>query len=194
MTTMHRVRVSYSGVVVGPSVSTLFFVPAAPTDATAQAVVNKVGAFLTAIKASFAGGQSWTVLGNVDDIDAVNGNLQGFHAVTQATDGGSASGDPLPPANQLNLRLDTGVVVNGRRLRGHWYLPGYGEFGSNGAPSGAIFASVAGAAAALYGGTNPMVVWHRPNPPGTGATNGTITNVSGITVAPKFAILRSRRD
>lgn len=194
MTVIHRVRVSYTGVVVGPSVSTLFFVPTAPTDATAQAVVTKVATFLTAIKASFAGGQAWTVLGNVDDIEATNGSLVGFHAVTQATDGGSASGDPLPPAIQLNLRLDTGQVVNGRRLRGHWYVPGYGEFGSNGAPTGAIFTSVAGAAAALYGGTNPMVVWHRPSPPNSGATNGTIHNVNGITVAPKFAVLRSRRD
>jgi hypothetical protein len=179
---------------VGPSVSTLFLIPATPTDATAQACVTKVATFLTAIKASFAGGQTWTVLGNVDDIDDHTGDLQGFHAVTPATDGGSASGDPLPPANQLNLRLETGQVINGKRFRGHWYLPGFGEFGSNGAPSGAIFANVAGAAAALYGGANPLVVWHRPKGPHGSIANGQAQNVTSIGVAPKFAVLRSRRD
>lgn len=191
---MHRIRVNYSGVVVGPSVSTIFFIPAVPTDATAQACVNKVGTFLTAIKSSFAGGQSWTVSGFVDDIDDHTGDLQGFHAVTQATDGGSASGDPLPPAVQLNLRIETGQIINGRRFRGHWYLPGFGEAGSNGAPSGAIFANVAAAAPALLTGTNPLVVWHRPKGPHGSIANGVAQNSTSMTVVPKFAVLRSRRD
>lgn len=194
MTTMHRIRVNYTGYVVGASVSTLFFIPSTPTDATAQACVTKVAAFLTAVKAGFVSPTGWTVQGAVDDVDDHTGDLTGFHAVTSASDGGSASGNPPPPSLQANLRLATGQVINGKRLQGHWYIPGPAGVNAGGLLTATLPPLVATNAPALIGGTNPMQVWHRPRGLHGSIAQGVAQNVTGMTVAPKLAVLRSRRD
>jgi hypothetical protein len=194
VTSMHRIRVLWTGSVVGPAVSTLFLVPTAPTDATAQACVTKVGAFLTGIKAGIGAGTTWSVSGNVDDVDGVTGDLTGFHAVTASNDGGSATGQPAPPANQVNIRLETGQIVNGHRVRGHLYIPGYSQFDSLGHVTGTIVSSTATAAPAFLSATNPPVVWHRPVGRHGATRPGAIFTITSMNVAPKMAVLRSRRD
>jgi hypothetical protein len=193
-TTMHRIRVNYTGYVVGPAVSTLFFSPGTPTDATAAACVTKVAAFLTAIKSGVVSPTAWTVQGAVDDIDSDTGDLVGFHNGSSATDGGSASGNPPPPSLQANLRLNTSIVFNRRRVLGHWYLPGPAGVNAAGSPTGALLTTVAANYATLIGGTAPMLVFHRPKGPHGTVQHGLAVQVQSITVAPKLAVLRSRRD
>lgn len=194
MAVLHRIRVNYTGYVVGTSVSTLFFAPASPTDATALASVNKVAAFLTAIKAGFISPTAWTVQGAVDDVDSVTGDLTGFHSVASASDGGSGSGSPPPPSLQANLRMPTNVIIDGRRLLGHWYIPGPAGVNAAGLITATLPPLVASNYPALIASPNPMVVWHRPKGPHGSIAGGTAVNVQSIAVAPKLAVLRSRRD
>lgn len=194
MVNMHRVRVQWTGFVNGPSVSTVFFLPGTDTSANAQSEVNRMGAFLTAIKSSLYSALTWTVSGNVDVIDDITGNLQGSWGVTPVTDGGSGTINPVPQANQLNIRLETGVVFNGKRRRGHLYIPGSDTFNAGGSPSGAIVTQVPANIGALLGPTNPLVVWRRPIVPPAGSVPGTSYPVTSGVLQSKYAVLRSRRD
>lgn len=194
MTIMHRVRLQYTGFVNGPAVSTLFFVPTTPTDSTAQAAVDRVRDFMVAIKPYIYAACTWTVSGQVDDVDSVSGDLQSSHAVVDRSDGGSGSINPVPPANQLMYRFETGQVVNGKRIRGHLYIPGSDTFNAAGQPSGGIVTASPAALSALVGTTTPLVVWSRPVGPHGAVRPGNARSIISSTLRSKYAILRSRRD
>lgn len=194
MVAMHRVRLQWTGFVSGPAVSTLFFTPSADSSANAQTVVNRVAAFMTSIKSSIYGSCTWTVSGQVDVIDDHTGDLNGSWGVTGASDGGSGSVNPVPQANQLNIRFETGVVYNGKRVRGHMYIPGSCTFNAAGAPSGAILTQVPANMAALLGPTHPLTIWRRPIGPHGSINNGLGYPATAGLLQPKYAVLRSRRD
>lgn len=194
MVELMRMRVTYSGgSLVGTCVSTLHYTPTGSDAADAAAGQSKSAALFAAIKSTFAPGIV-TFLGQADFIDQATGDLLRSVNIANVTDGGSASGEPLPPANQVNLRMETGVILNGKRLRGHWYLPLAAEASSNGNLTGSIFANLATAKAAWLAGAVRPVVYHRPVGPHGSTRPGTSAVVSDVVAQPKFAVLRSRRD
>lgn len=194
MAEIMQVRVAYTGgTIVGNAVSTLYFTPTGSDTADATAARDKLAAFFSAIKANFC--QVVYHFGNtVDFLEGTTGVLLRSVSVPETIDSGSASGDALPAANQLNLRFETGVIVNSRRLRGHWYMPGFAEASSNGNPSGSIFTTVASAKVALLAGSVRPIVWHRPKGVHGSVALGLTAVATDALVIPKFAILRSRRD
>lgn len=195
MAAIQRLKVFYSGnAVVGTAVSTLHFTGTGSATADATAAQTKIFNLLEAIKATFPGGSLWTVSGQVDTIESTTGDLVSSIAIADVFSGGSASGEALPAANQLHLRFETGVILRGRRLRGHWYIPNVAELASNGNLSGAIYASLAAAKAAFMAGGIVPLVYNRPVGPHGGTRLGQAVVVNDVIARPKFAILRSRRD
>lgn len=194
MSEMLQCRITYTGgSLVGPAVSTIYFNGTGSDTADATAARDKLAAFFAACKTNFCQ-VNYTFGGVTDIIQSTTGALIRSVTVPTTLDAGSASGDALPAANQLNVRFETGVIFNSRRVRGRWYMPGFSEASSNGRPSGSINANVAGAKAALLAGTVVPVVWHRPKDTPAGHVDGAAVAVSDVSVVQSFAILRSRRD
>src|SRR4029453_11488130 len=113
---------------------------------------------------------------------------QASAAVVTGTAGGGYSG----PSGVV-MRLETGVFVAGRRLRGRSFLvPMAGSIqDTNGTvaatPLGTL--NTAAAAAVTASGTS-WLVWHRP----VGGSGGSVSPVTSAGIPDKIAVLRSRRD
>jgi hypothetical protein len=93
----------------------------------------------------------------------------------------------------MKLRFATATVVGNRRLRGGIYLGPIADFAitSTGAIQSAANAAVASAYQAMISGIGPRLqVYHRP----VGGSGGVAGDVTGVTVMPLPAVLRSRRD
>jgi len=133
----------------------------------------------------------------VDVLDELNGSLINSFAITppaRVTGTGVSSAAPVEVAG--GLVLDTGTVVNGRRLRGRLFISPLAQAAQQGVtpPAGTITA-INAMGVALIGATPPFatapcVVWRRP----TTSTAGLTRNVISATIAGKWFVLRSRRD
>jgi hypothetical protein len=98
---------------------------------------------------------------------------------------------------QGGVSLITNTIVRGRRLRGHFNMPGPTETfnQANGLPTAGYQTTIAAASANLITDTDPqLVVWSRPTLDGTLVIAGSTGAVSAVIVAGKFFTLRSRRD
>jgi hypothetical protein len=129
-------------------------------------------------------------------IEASTGVLTGAFAGTDPTTVvGGAVGDLLPRQTQGLLRLNTSTVIGGRRVRGRLFIPGALESDNSSAqPTGTYLSDLNVAAATLLaaGATaSSLVVWHRPTP---GVGGGASPAVTGVSAAPTWSVLRSRRD
>jgi len=132
----------------------------------------------------------------VDEIEETNGNivnqvLAGAPAALAFTGAGSL----MPLQTQLVAQYQTGLFLNGRRVRGRSYIPGIvvgaGTAGGNPAPA---TLTALGAFNAALGTTiiTPMTqrVWHRPNSAGVGGLSAAVTT---RTAGASFGVMRSRR-
>lgn len=106
----------------------------------------------------------------------------------------TSTGDLLPRSTQALVRFQTGTFVNGRRLQGHQFIPGWTENSNSGLA--ALQPSATGALANynLALGTTVVTamnqrVWHRPG----GVAPGQSAIVSSRTVSGQWATLKSRR-
>lgn len=192
---MYRVRTTFLGLGGQPWLHTFYYTSATFDATSAQQSVDGARDFWAAMKSSMVSSVTWTVSGTVDEILDTTGGLLGSLTVTARSDGGSATGDMLPPAIQGLIRWDTGVIVRGKRLRGHSYLPGSNETqnGSTGLPAGNIIANAAAAVTAgAFTPTPDLLVWSRPN-----AVKGYVGQAHPVIAGsfqPQWAVLRSRRD
>lgn len=194
---MIRVRTLWTGGVVGGGVSTHYFLATAPPNtAQAQALVDRVRDFWAQLKPAILSTNTYTVSGVCDDLNYGSGVLQTSITVTSRSDGGSGSGEQLPPANQALIRWETGQFINGKRFRGRTFIPGITETCSNGAPTGVLLTAVPAAVTAIdpTNASFPLVIWHRPLNPGPGGSGGDAKGVTSGALQGKFAVLRSRRD
>lgn len=125
-------------------------------------------------------------------LNQFTGELEGVFAV--ATGAGGVGSDNAAYNRAAGARIDwqTGIVVAGRRIQGRTYVVplGTGAFDSNGLVSAPGIAALAAAGNALRTGLQTdggnLVVWSR--------TTGATAPVTGVTIPPKGAILRGRRD
>lgn len=198
MTIIMRIRTVLSGWQGGPGLGTHYFLPGTAGGVTADAVdcAARVRAFWNAAAGIFPTVMGFQVSGSVDLIEAVDGSLTGgLSGGSPAGTAGSNANTFAPYSTMVLLRAQTGVVINSRRVLGHWYLgPVATNQNVNGVPTAAAGTSaIAGGAALLTGATASVpVVWHRPHgsPPG----GGVHVPISGFQASPEFAVLRSRRD
>lgn len=198
MPSLLKVNTSWIGTFVGPALSVMYFLPVGTVNlAAAQASIDAVRDFWVACAPRMSSSSSWTVLGTVDQIDVTTGDLQGSFAGTARNGLPSGTGDVLPYQVQGMIRWDTGLVMDGRRLRGRTFLPATLEAdnGGLGQPLTGYLTTMNTAAAALVASaTADLAVYHRPIPataPGGPRAGGAATAVTG-TCSSSWKTLRSR--
>lgn len=201
---MYRVRTRLQGWTGGPGLATFYFDDTAGGGAAnALTVANRVRSAWDVIKTSFPTTWICLVQGQVDRIDEATGDLVGSFSVTApATVVGTAATTFFGPAPTMGgLVLDTGTIVDSRRLKGHSNIgPVAASFTNFETPPGSLINNINAFGTALIGATPPlatapMVVWRRPlKSGGTIVRAGLFRTVLGATASPEWFVLRSRRD
>jgi len=185
-----RVRTTWTGSgAVGGGLTTSYFFPATADATTAQACVDAIRDWWTSLNPGISNANAWVVQGIVAVWSAAAQEVTSEIAVASRSGTGSSTGSMLPPATQGLITWRTTQFVNGRRVQGHWFIPGPTEEESSsvGAPMSAYTSRISTAAAVLTGLTSlSMGINSRRN----------LQFVSPVTgsVGTKFAVLRSRRD
>jgi hypothetical protein len=188
----------WTGVAGSPYYTNLYAVGPASTNngndlATAWRVfLNSIGAFLGA-------GLGAQIDPEILEFDETTGNVTGTGNTVQARVDMSAAGDRLPPANQLLIRWTTNGIVHNRRVKGRTFIPGCLETqnGPGGQPASTIGTPVQSAIdALLVTMSGRMRVWAQPfeGTPENPARPGSAHTIQSGSIAPYWAILRSRRD
>lgn len=192
-----RIRTTITGSQGLPGLSTVYATGtlATPTGADASDMVARVRAFWEAIKALQPVGTIVLVSGQVDILDPINGALVAGLSVTAPATVIATGSESLPPATSVLLTHNTGVILNGRRLRGRTFIsPVADSVNVDGLTASASRATIIAAAnTTLTGATASFpVVWHRPVAPGP--TGGSVAAALSFAVGSNFAVLTSRRD
>lgn len=198
MATILRVRTTLTYGSGGPGLHTSYWLPGTSGGVTADATdaVARVRAFFNSISANFATTFSSLVQTEVAQISDQSGALLGgLTAATVAAVVGTGGGAQGPIAAMSLARLRTGLVVNGRALKGRWYLGpvSTGAISTTGTFPSAAQTIVNNAGATMLGAgptTTALAVWHRPQ----GGNLGSSTAVTSISAWDQMAVLRSRRD
>jgi len=202
MTEVRRVRAVWTGIAGSPYLSTWYF---ANEIDKGDEIVTALRKFLTSLKPCFYLGLSVNLEANHDILTAEDGKLLGSESSSPgAAIVGTGSGELLPPQCQGVMRLTTGGIVNGRRVRGRFFVPAPTELSSDGTPSTAFKDAINTAGSTLVVdsvATGPWVVYSRPLeadqiPQGSDLEPraGSIHNVQTATAWSKFGIQRRRRD
>lgn len=155
------------------------------------------------VRAAFAALAARLIAGSGFIIDQPNGDFfeeTTGQVVSQAAPSALPAGvtftnanDPLPYQTQAYVRYFSGTFINGRRVSGKTYIPGWTELdNASGTPSGPAVTALNAFCTAL--GTTvvtPMSqrIWHRPGGAGAGLT----VPVLSRTASGTWGVLRSRR-
>jgi len=197
MSTALRVRATLTYGTGGPGVHTSYWIPGTTGGVTADAtdVVARVRAFFAAVQTLYPNSTTVQVQTDVAQFNDTTGGLVGTLSAASVGSvvgtGGSAIG---PLASMALIRLRTGLVLNGRALRGRWYM---GPLAATtistvgGLTTGGVSAFNSAAAGLLAAGatTSVLAVWNRP-----GTAGGLTTGVTSASTWDQLAVLRSRRD
>lgn len=189
---MRRVRVEWNGLGALPGLSTFYYGVASPN-------VSDLVTFFTAIKALFPSGLSWTIPSSGDEIDDATGALTGgWVGSGGGTVSATATAAGYPAGVGARLQWNTGVVYDGRRVRGATFLaPLYGNaYESNGTLTTACISTLQTAADAWVASGVAKGVWSRPI---TGSDDpaddrpGLYAAISSCKIPDRVTSLRSRR-
>jgi hypothetical protein len=197
--TIMRLTTEWGGSARGlPYFSTHYFEGNTTTEA--ESAIAALAAFWGGIEGNLTNALNWAVSGDVEFVDEVTGDLEGLTGVNPASGAGSSGADELPWTAQGLIRWRTGIVSDGRELRGRTFVPGLTEASTdNGALTGSTVTALFNAADALVDSTTAdLLVWRRPRPdlppPALPARAGLTAVVASTSVWPQLAVLRSRRD
>lgn len=184
---MLRVRTVFTGKPGTPYLNTTYWV-GADTALGAQKAVDAMRDFWTSNNGVMQAGLAWTVQADVAVINPIGGVLTGVFSVTARSGVGANNAEPLPPANQILVRLTTSAIVAGRVLKGHFNIPSPCEdSNTTGTVNAATQTLINPSLATLNAVTAPdLAVWSR--------TGNLAASVDSVTLATVFAVLRSRRD
>lgn len=176
------------------------------TGASPAAIVTealaRVRAQFNAMAAVIAGSSVLTLTAAADEIEETDGQIVGQTVGTlPAAVVFTTAGQVMPAQNQGILALSTGTFINGRRLQGRQYIPGF-TVGANTA-NGTLATTTQNAinAGAVLLGTTVVTpinqrVWHRPllNPlTGAVINPGLSAIVTSRAARSTWSVLRSRR-
>jgi hypothetical protein len=184
---IRQVAVVWSGIGGSPYYSQFHFEHQAGA-ATASAVAVKN--FLQALASNLAAGMTAQVQDEQNVIDTSTGKIVSVEAGThQSSTAFIGTGDPLPFATQVLLRLSTAQFNDGRRLRGRMFIPGNLEAVCQaGALAPASFTTYNTPAQALLTASSSSGKWAVWSKRHLGWAS-----VDSVTVWDQFAILRKRR-
>lgn len=197
MSTILRVRATLTYGTGGPGVHTSYWIPGTTGGVTADATdaVARVRAFFAAVQTMYPNSTTVQVQTDVaqinDNTGALVGTLAGASVGSVVGTGGASIG---PLASMVLLRLRTGLVLNGRLLRGRWYcgpLAAAAISTTGGATTGAItaFNGAGNGMLAVGPTTTALAVWNRPT-----VVVGASAGVTSVSTWDQLAVLRSRRD
>jgi hypothetical protein len=195
-----RVKVNWTGFVGSPGYTNFHFEPVPESDpvtqATVDAAVAKVQAFITSVKGNLPPVVSTGIDAAVAEIDEVTGDIQTFwNAVVTAPAPGTMAG-VYAAGTGCCISWSTGGVRNGRRVRGRTFIVPLsgGAFATDGTIDTGSLASIRTAATTLTTDSNGvrLVIWAKT--PGAIIPDGGAYDVIGATVNDKAAFLSSRRD
>lgn len=195
---IYRVRAVVNGWQGGPGLNTFYFdASGGPSGADAATVAGRVRGAFDVFKTMFHSSVTVQVQPQVDVLEELNGVLIGsFGIATPAVVTGTSANVTGAAEVAAGLVLDTGLVVDGRRLKGRAFLsPLQGPILATVLPPAGLVTAVnafgvAVATATPPAATAPLVVWRRPTP----SVAGLIRPVLTASCAPKWFALRSRRD
>ena len=169
-----------------------------PTVSDAQAAVDRVYAFFNAIKALVPQQVSIQVQGEVEAIEETDGVLQDVLVATTpaAIVGTALVSNPYAAAVGAVVSWRTGVVRNGRRIRGRNFLVPLTStaFDNTGTLTSSALTTLNTAATALRDTTSIADLGIYARPTAAGATDGLWALVTGHQIPDMGSILRSRRD
>lgn len=203
MATLDRHRVTWTGFVGAPGVSTFYV-------ATGSAVNTYIDAFFAAVQPYLPADVTVQVEPLGDSIDSSTGALVGTWTDTSPGPRVGAASGPYSAVSGGLVQWGSSTFLSGRRLRGHTFLvPLDGNiYDTNGAITGTPLTAMATAAQALVtsiGGG--FYLWQRPRlsapaytdrrgvvHPAISARSGGYGSVLTGTVRSKVTELRSRRD
>lgn len=188
MGSLRRVRSVATGVPGTPWYTNMYFTY---VTTTAQAHVDLVRDFWTALAASLDNSVTWTIEGDCAVVDDITGQITGIDSVIARTVVGGSSTSALPPAVNAILNTFTGTFVGGRQLRGKIWLPGWVNSVSDslGAPTTSLKTLLITQGQNLITNSSspgPLRVWSKKN--------GTSAVVNSVGTPSKFGSMRSRRD
>lgn len=190
-----RIKVTWSGFVGAPGVSTFYSID--------QGVdVPLIRTFFSAIAGMLPADVTISFSATGDVLDETTGAITGTYTVAQPDNvEGTNASDYAAPVG-MSVEWETGVIQDGRRLRGRTYLvPMTGDmFSADGSPDPTAVTTLLDAAQSLADDSH-LVVWHRPRAakteetiPAVTSRTGGYASLSGATVTDAAAVLTSRRD
>lgn len=201
MTEMLRITTRWTGFTGAPGFTVMHFRDfggTPPVLSDAQAAVDKVYAFFNAIKAYFPAQVTVQVLGEAEIIEDTNGQLQDILVATTPAAIVGTAGTTVAYAAALGAVVSwrTGLVRNGRRIRGRTFLVPLtsSAFDNTGTLLPAALTVFNAAAVTLRDTTGIADLGVYARPTTTGGTDGEWALITGHSIPDMGSILRSRRD
>lgn len=147
--------------------------------------------FLSAVDGSLDNSITWSIRQTGRELSDTTGGLTGAWSTGLVYSGvGNNATESVADATQVLFQWQTGVIVNGRFVRGRTFIPG---LTNSLLQNGNLVASQAAAFAALgqtfVNDAANFGVWHRPSSTGLGQ----FVNANTATVWSELAVLRRRR-
>lgn len=180
---MKRVRTNFTGVPGSPYVSNMYL----GDSFLVQEAIDRVSEFWVILEPYMVNECQWAVEDTVVTIDAATGEIVSSASGTGGVGQGDATGEMLPPSNQILIQWYTGQYINGRELRGRTYVPAISSSNNaEGFLAPATRTAIIGDLETWYAAEGPPLIWSR-------AALETRA-VASLDVWNQFAVLRSRRD
>lgn len=179
-----RYRVVWTGGPGGQGVSTFHGEPA---DGSALADIQT---FFDSIKGLFPAALSWSFPSTGDTIDLATGQIDGsWTTTTQTGVVGTSTNSPWAAGVGAAVRWETGVVHNGRRVRGRTFLTGLvgSAYGPDGTIRDADLVTIQNAATLLAANAGLVVFY------GAGANGNGAAPIISAVVPDRVSWLTTRR-
>lgn len=192
-----RVQSVWTGVAGSPYYTNLYALGPLSTN-NGNDLADAWHALVAAFAGSFRDDLTMRISDELLEFSEQTGAVTGAGSTTQTPITGTASTDPLPPANQGLIQWGTAGIVHNRRVRGRTFFPGMMEaLSTEGVPTAAFISTLEGLVDAFLATmTDRLMIWAQPfeGSEGNPARAGSAHVVTSASVAPYWAILRSRRD
>lgn len=183
-TPMYRTRTIWTGLPGFPGVQTLYWDESL---SSADQAVAALGAAYDAAASLIDNALDWTIESAVDLVDPVTGNIEDVLDTAGASGGGSQAAQNMSLGTQGLVHLRSGIRVNGREVRGKFYLPGPCTSGNdNGVPSATYVAGLTALVDSLTTYASASLAIYSP-------TNGQWNAAAATQMSPYWARLRTRQ-
>ena len=176
---MMRVRTVISGGSGGTKLHTSYWTAAVEDNAAAVVATSAMGGFWTNVADRISNAMTIAVESLVAVVNPVTGDQTADLVGTASSRPGTNTGVMLPQQAQGGVAISTSTFFAGRRVRGHWNIPGPTESDNDGfgTPSSAYIADVQAAVNALLppgGPASALVIWSRRNGATAAATTAAV--------------------